>query len=68
MADEDNLQEPLISEEEDESGNTDLEKRVNDFLNKLGGVGLFQWFSFYTIGLGINSNGFWIYILGFLIQ
>ena len=42
-----------------------VEAKVDKTFRELGGCGCFQIFAYLVIGLGIHSQGFYIYMLGY---
>ena len=55
--------EDSASADEDKAPLRNLDKVMEDL-----GFGRFQYLVYVAIGFGINSVGFWFYILGYLIQ
>ena len=51
-----------LSADEDRTPQVNLTKVMEDL-----GFGRFQYLAYAAIGFGINSVGFWFYILGYLI-
>ena len=43
-------------------------ERMNKLFDDIGGFGRFQFFAYFVVSYGISGTGFFIYLLGYLIQ